>query len=166
MAQRWQQASLAARIAVGCAALVSVCSGCLLVFALGFAAGANSTWIASSRAPNDADTQAALATATAQAPKAWVTTQHWAGHDNQQTPSFSAAGTWRIVWTCKVNNPSMSSGAFSVELNRDDGTPVDLVANTSSNGGATYNAHTGDGKFYLKIDALFMDYDISVQDYR
>ncbi len=175
MAQRWQQASLAARIAVGCAALVSVCSGCLLIFALGFAAGANSTWIASSRAPNDADTQAALATATAQAaraaataqsPKAWVTAQHWAGHDNQQTPSFSAAGTWRIVWTCKVNNPSVSSGAFSVELNRDDGTPVDLVANTSGNGGATYYAHTGDGTFYLRIDVLFMDYDISAQDYR
>src|SRR5260370_28458925 len=78
MAQRWQQASLAARIAVGCAALVSVCSGCLLIFALGFAAGANSTWIASSRAPNDADTQAARAAATAQSPKAWVTTQTWA----------------------------------------------------------------------------------------
>jgi len=95
-----------------------------------------------------------------------VTIQHFIGHDNQQTPSFSAAGTWRIVWTCKTNNPSVGSGAFSVELNRDDGTPVDLVANTSSNGGATYNAHTGDGKCYLKIDALFMDYDVSIQEYR
>jgi hypothetical protein len=175
MAQRWQQASLAARIAVGCAALVSVCSGCAIVFALGFAAGANDLRIASSRAPNHADTQAALATATAQAalaaataqaPKAWVTIQHFIGHDNQQTPSFSAAGTWRIVWTCKTNNPRVGSGAFSVELNRDDGTPVDLVANTSSNGGATYNAHTGDGTFYLKIEALFMDYDVSIQEYR
>jgi hypothetical protein len=166
MAQRWQQASLAARIAAGCAALVSVCSGCAIVFALGFAAGANDLRIASSRAPNHADTQAALATATAQAPKAWVTIQHFIGHDNQQTPSFSAAGTWRIVWTCKMNNPSVGSGAFSVELNRDDGTPVDLVANTSSNGGATYNAHTGDGTFYLRIDALFMEYDVSIQEYR
>ena len=75
-----------------------------------------------------------------------------------------AAGTWRIVWTCKTNNPRVGSGAFSVELNRDDGTPVDLVANTSSNGGATYNAHTGDGTFYLKIDALFMEYDVSIQE--
>ena len=106
MAQRWQQASLA----------------------LGFAAGANNLRIASSHAANTAVTQGTHAPAGTQAPKAWVTTQHFSGHDNQQTPSFSATGTWRIVWTCKTNNSSVSSGAFSVELNRDDGTPVDLVA--------------------------------------
>jgi hypothetical protein len=70
MAQRWQQASTTAQIAVGCAALISGFSGCLIIFALGFAAGANIPRSASSRAANTITTQVARATAK---PKAWVT---------------------------------------------------------------------------------------------
>src|SRR5258707_8034182 len=88
MAQRWQQASLAARIAVGCAALVSVCSGCVIIFALGFAAGLNSPRTASSRAANTAAPQGTHApTATAKA-KAWVTVKHLAGSGNSQSDTF------------------------------------------------------------------------------
>lgn len=156
---------------VGCGGLIVACVVCSVCVGLAGAVG-NGGSASSANGGSGQRSGEAQATATATArpkptatpkPKQYVTVQHFSGHDNQQTETFHAGDTWRIVWTAKVNDPSIGAGNFSIELNTSDGQLVDLVANTSSTGGATYNAHTGSGDFYLKIDALFMDYDVQVQ---
>lgn len=98
-------------------------------------------------------------------PKAWVTITggHITGSASQQTETFHVAGQWRIVWACQAND-QFGGGNFIVELhNASDGSYVDLIANTTGNGGQTYNAHTGDGDFYLKVDTFDELYSLDVQ---
>lgn len=99
-------------------------------------------------------------------PKAWVTTQHFNGSQNSQTPSFNLPDGSRIVW--KATPTDTNANLFSVELDQSDGSLIDLIANTanlSSAQSSTYNVH-GSGDVYLKITTDSVNYDIQVQVYK
>lgn len=99
-------------------------------------------------------------------PKAWVTTHHFSGSQNAQTPTFHLPDGSRIVW--KATPTDTNANLFSVELDQSDSTYIDLVANTANMAKAqssTYNVH-GDNDVYLKIETDSVNYDIQVQVYK
>lgn len=99
-------------------------------------------------------------------PKAWVTTQHFSGSQNAQTPTFHLSDGSRIVW--KATPTDTNGNFFSIELDQSDGMLIDLVANTANMPKAqssTYNVH-GDNDVYLKIETDSVNYDIQVQVYK
>lgn len=156
--------SRTAQIAVGAGALVAVCACCTLGVAALSNAGSNSGPTGTS-APT-ATSAPGIPPATPK-PKTWVTVQHWSGSQNLQTPTFHVSDGDRIVW---VDTPTdTTANIFSVELDAAaDGSPIDLVANTANDASrqtSTYTVH-GDNDVYLKVTALSVRYDITVQEYR
>lgn len=169
---------------VGCGGLIVACVVCSVCVGLAGAvgngggnsssAGVNTGSTTSGgnngqavHAPAAPPTDTPLPTATPK-PKAWVTIDggHITGSASQQTETFHVAGQWRIVWACQANS-QFGGGNFIVELHdASDGSYIDLIANTIGNGGQTYNAHTGDGAFYLKVDTFDELYSLDVQEFR
>ena len=154
---RFRSLSRTTQIAVGAGVLIAVCACC----ALGVAAVSNS----GTSAPT-ATSAPTLPTITAKA-KTWVTVQHWSGSQNLQTATFHVSDGDRIIW---VDTPTdTTANIFSVELDAAaDGSPIDLVANTANDASrqsSTYTVH-GDNDVYLKVTALSVQYDITVQEYR
>ncbi|SRR5712691_10402993 len=170
MAQRWQQASLAARIAVGCAALVSVCSGCVIIFALGFAAGLNSPRTASSRAANTAAPQGTHApTATAKA-KAWVTVKHLAGSGNSQSDTFEVRTGDHILTSCTASD---SANLFIADLYRQGESYGNNVAYAELVDRAnqpcshdTYTVQQDGATVYLRVQADSVQWTVDVQRFQ
>ena len=160
---RFRSLSRTAQIAVGAGTLIAVCACC----ALGIAAVSNSG--TSAPTGNSAPTATGapgLPTATPK-PKTWVTVQHWSGSQNLQTPTFHVSDGDRIVW---VDTPTdTSANLFSVELDAAaDGSPIDLVANTANDASRQTSIYTvhGNADVYLKVTALSVQYDITVQEQR
>ena len=163
---------------VGCGGLIVACVVCSVCVGLAGAVGNGGNGNGGGGTSSPAGTQGGQSviatfgpTVTPQPPtatpkpKAWVTITggHITGSASQQTETFHVSGQWRIVWACQAND-QFGGGNFIVELhNASDGSYVDLIANTTGNGGQTYNAHTGDGDFYLKVDTFDELYSLDVQ---
>lgn len=149
---------------IGCLALIVVCGLCGAIGSL--ANGGNSSTSTSTGQVTQAPQATHVPTATPK-PKQWHTVQHFTGNQNQQSETFHiSSDQWRIVWSDKLNDAGGGSGLFNATLYTSDNQIVDLVANVANqSSGATYNAHVGPGDYYIKIEALYTDYDVQVQEY-
>lgn len=154
------------KVGVGCLSLILLCAICGACGGLSQAISGN-TSANVNNSNNAGGDQATLAPTNTAKPKAWHTVQHFTGNQNQQSETFHiSSDQWRIVWSDKLNSAGMGSGLFEATLYTSDNQLVDLVANVANqSSGATYNAHVGPGDYYIKIEALYTDYDVQVQEY-
>jgi len=83
------------------------------------------------------------------------------GSDNQQTATFRASGPFSIAWRTRLQDTSVDSGFFGVELYDANGTMLDLVANAmkAGDGQSVEHADCANG-CYFKITASNLDYSI------
>lgn len=164
-------------VLAGVAALIAVCVVCAActgivqgITGAGQTAGAQSNAGGQSTARINGPTATPRPTATATAtpkPKAWTTVKTFSGTATTSTDTFAIPDGAHIVWSCKKSDSF--GGNFAVDLYQDDGTLVDLVANTQDDDSGTYTLHadpSSDGKYYLKVDTYSEKWTINVQVYQ
>ncbi len=81
------------------------------------------------------------------------------GSDNQQTDTFTASGPFAVVWHTSLQDASVGSGFFGVELDDASGTMLDVVANSAKAGdGHTIEHADCSHGCYFKVTAANVDY--------
>jgi len=101
--------------------------------------------------------------APADAGKSWVVTKVWQGSDSRDTEELSMAGHWRVDW---IFSPAKGGGSLHVFIYSVEPRVLLYEVVGTQNGGADSSFWSGNGRFFLKINADRGDWKVAVQELR
>ncbi len=101
--------------------------------------------------------------APADAGKSWLVTKVWQGSDSRDTEELTLGGHWRVDW---IFSPAKGGGSLHVFIYSVEPRVLLYEAVGTQNGGADSSFWSGNGRFFLKINADRGDWKVAVQELR
>ncbi len=101
--------------------------------------------------------------APADAGKSWTPTKVWQGSDSRDTEELTMAGHWRVDW---IFSPAKGGGSLHVFIYSVEPRALLYEAVGTQNGGADSSFWSGNGRFFLKINADRGDWKVAIQELR
>jgi len=101
--------------------------------------------------------------APADAGRSWTVTKVWQGSDSRDTEELTMAGHWRVDW---IFSPAKGGGSLHVFIYSVEPRVLLYEAVGTQSGGADSSFWSGNGRFFLKINADRGDWKVAVQELR
>jgi len=95
--------------------------------------------------------------------KSWTPTKVWQGSDSRDTEELTMAGHWRVDW---IFSPAKGGGSLHVFIYSVEPRALLYEAVGTQNGGADSSFWSGNGRFFLKINADRGDWKVAIQELR
>jgi hypothetical protein len=95
--------------------------------------------------------------------KSWMTTKVWQGSDSRDTEELTMSGHWRVDW---IFSPARGGGSLHVFIYSVEPRTLLYEAAGTQISGADSSFWTGNGRFFLKINADRGDWKVAVQELR